>query len=46
MQVNLDGLVKTIFSRKDAKDAKKLSFNIEPISKRPLLHNLCVMLKF
>ena len=27
---NNDELVRTIFSRKDAKDAKKISFNVNP----------------
>jgi hypothetical protein len=38
--LNLDELAKTIFSRKGAKDAKKISFNINKLTLRAL--RLCV----
>jgi hypothetical protein len=34
--LNFDGLVKTIFSLKVAKNAKKKQFNINPLTLRPL----------
>ena len=36
LRLKIDKLVKTLFSRKDAENAKKISFNINKLNLRPL----------